>query len=383
MKKNKYEYQRYNQYFAQTANYMEDMTSLEFAELGAKEVQPIYRGLSFKADKESLYRILYQSRLATRIIAPLISFDCHSEKYLYSQTGNIDWSEIFSLEESFAINANVSDSKIKHSHYAGQVMKDAIVDQFRKKYDKRPDYDQKEPDVRFSLHIHRNRVNIGLDLSLTSMHKRGYRSRGVLAPLQETLGAAIIRYSKWEGERPLIDPFCGSGTLLAEALMLYCRIPAGYLRKKWGVNHLPDYSERLFKEVVEKANSRIRELPQDLIYGSDVSDMAVERCINNLSVLPYGDRVEVIRKDFRALPPIENSTIITNPPYGVRLGDDSGVKKLYNELGDFFKQKCKGSTAYVLAGNKELASELRLRADRTRRFKNADIETQIVKLKLY
>ncbi len=383
MKNRKYEYQKYNQYFAQTANYMEDMTALEFAELGAKEVQPIYRGLSFKAGKESLYRILYQSRLATRIIAPLISFDCHSEKYLYRQTGNIDWSEIFSLDEAFAINSNVSDSKIKHSHYAGQIMKDAIVDQFRNKFNRRPDYDQKEPDVRLSLHIHRNKVNIGLDLSLTSMHKRGYRSRGVMAPLQETLGAAIIRYSKWNGEVPLIDPFCGSGTLLAEALMHYCNIPAGYLRKKWGVKYLPDFNARVFEDVVATANAQIRELPEGLITGSDVSDIAVERCIGNLAALPYGDRIKVERRDFRAIKAISDSTIVTNPPYGVRLGDNSRVKQLYNELGDFFKQRCKGSTAYVLAGSKSLASELRLRADRTRRFKNADIEVQIVKLKLY
>ena len=378
-----YEYIHHGYFFAQTANYLEDMTSLEFAELGASEVKPIYRGLSFKADKESLYRILYQTRLASRIIAPLKSFDCHSDKYLYSQTGNIDWSEIFSNEDSFAINANVSDSKIKHSIYAAQVMKDAIVDQFRKKTGERPNYDQKDPDLRLSLHIHKNHASIGLDLSLTSLHKRGYRLRGVMAPLQETLGAAIIRFSKWDGETPLVDPFCGSGTLLSEGLMHYCRIPAGYLRKKWGLRYLPDYDAKIFDKVVSTAKAGIRPLPEGLISGSDISSDAVFVCRDNLACLPGGEKIKIEIMDFKKHSPIENSTIVTNLPYGVRLGDNAQAKQLYNQLGDYLKNKCKGTTAYIMVGDKNLTKELRLRATRTRRFKNGDLETQLAKLSMY
>ncbi len=244
-----YEYLKNGRYFAQAASSLEEMAADEFIELGADDAKAIYRGISFTAHKSALYRILYESRLASRIIAPLFSFSCHSEKYLNQMAGKIEWSDFLSLEQSFAINSNVADSNIKHSKYAAQVMKDAIVDQFRENTGARPNYNQKEPDVRFSLHIHRNWVNIGLDLSLTSLHKRGYRVVGVTAPLQETLGAAIIKYSKWNGETPFSDPCCGSRTSLIEAMMHYCPIPAGYFKKFWGGTALPEFEGEPLKTV--------------------------------------------------------------------------------------------------------------------------------------
>jgi putative N6-adenine-specific DNA methylase len=379
----KFEYMKYHRYFAQTANSIEEMAALELSELGAEKVTVGYRGIAFEADKETLYRVLYESRLITRVIAPLINFACHSEKYLYQQVGNINWSDLFSTKQSFAINANVADSNIKNSLYAGQVMKDAIADQFRAKTGERPDYKQKEPDIRFSLHIYRNRVDIGMDVSLTSMHKRGYRVRGGAAPLQETLAAAIIRYTKWDGENPLEDPCCGTGTLIAEALMKYCRIPAGYLRRQWGLSSLPDFDVDLFNKVKDRADAEIRPLPRNLLYGSDISGMACDVTRENLSQLPGGENVKINKRDFHEHSHIINSTIVTNLPYGVRLGNLEETRLLYNDFGDFLKIKCKGSTAYVLIGDKSLAQELRLRANRTRKFKNGDIEALLLKLDLY
>jgi len=378
-----YEYQKNQRYFAQAANSLEEMTAEEFLELGADDAKAIYRGISFTAHKSALYRILYESRLASRIIAPLFSFSCHSEKYLYQMAAKINWSDFITLDQAFAINTNVADSNIKHSLYASQVMKDAIVDQFREKTGERPNYNQKQPDVRFSLHIHRNFVNIGLDLSLTALHKRGYRVVGAVAPLQETLGAAIIRYSKWNGETPLVDPCCGSGTLLAEAMMHYCHIPAGYFRNFWGVTALPDYDEKLFKTVQSRAKEKIIPLPRGLISGSDISGMAADASRENLSRLPGGENVAITKTDFRYHKSIENSTIVTNLPFGVRLGSSAETVKLYNEFGDFLKHECKGSTAFVLVANKEIGGEIRLRTKRTRKMKNADLESILLKLELY
>jgi len=212
-------------YFAVVAGSLERHASQELESLGAEVLKVHSRGLDFMAELPVLYRILYCARLIQRVLQPILSFNCHSYKYLYNQARkNIDWSEIFELTNSFGINCNVSNSFTRHSLYSSQILKDAICDSFRDKYGARPNYSNREPDILFNLHIHENRATISLDILGLSMHKRGYRQHSVEAPLQETLAAAMVKLSGWEGDEPLYDPMCGSGTILAEAHMHYCRI---------------------------------------------------------------------------------------------------------------------------------------------------------------
>jgi len=214
-----YTYQKTSRYFAQLPEEFKELVSAELTELGAYDIKPAFRGLHFSADQESIYRIVYSSRMLTRVLAPLLTFDCHSDRYLYKTVRNIEWSELFGLDQTFAINANVSDSQITHSKFAALRMKDAIVDQFRDATGERPNIDTQNPDVQLNLHIHKDWASLYLDLGGASLHKRGYRVASVDAPLQETLAAAIVKLTAWDGATPLIDPMCGSGTLLAEALM--------------------------------------------------------------------------------------------------------------------------------------------------------------------
>lgn len=376
------EYQRNGRYFAQIAGSLEKIAAEEFRELGAGNVQTTYRGLSFTAGSTVLYRILYQSRLAMRILAPLISFKCHSEKYLYKTAMDIAWMDIFPPEKSFAINSNVSGSGIKNSLYAGQVLKDAICDVFRDRYKRRPDYNQKRADVRFSLHIRNNWANISLDISGDSLHKRGYRQKAGAAPLQETLAAAMVRLSLWNGEETFCDPFCGSGTILCEALMQYCRIPAGYLRQNWGVFYLPDFDITTWNEVQHQAKTEIRDLPPGLLAGSDVSEYAVKIAKMNCSSFPQGKNIKIEKTDFRRIESLPNMVIVTNPPYGKRLAAGS-AEKLMTELGDFLKNKCQGSRAYILAGSKDIAHHLHLRTKMNKLLKNGDIESRLLRVDLY
>ena len=196
-----------------------------------------------------MYRVNYMTRLATRVLAPLLTFDCHSDKYLYKTAYSIPWSELLSVKSTFAIDANVTASRIKHSQYAAQKLKDAIVDQFREESGVRPNVETRDPDIWLNLFIRNNKATISFDTSGGSLHRRGYRVASVEAPMQETVAAAIIRYTGWDGARQLYDPMCGSGTLLAEAAMHYCRIPAGYLRKKFGFMRLPDFNNSLWKKI--------------------------------------------------------------------------------------------------------------------------------------
>ncbi|HEY5652867.1 MAG TPA: THUMP domain-containing protein, partial [Pontiella sp.] len=214
-----YLYQKTEQYFGQLASGSESCGEAELKKLGATGIRRGYLGFYFCADQRTIYNIVYCSRIFSRILAPLIAFDCHSEKYLYKTAQNIDWSEFLTLTKTFAITANVAKSNIRNSQYAGQILKDAIVDQFREKTTQRPNVDTKYPDLLLNLYIHENKARISVDLGGGSLHKRGYRSESVEAPMQETLAATILQLTKWTGEQPLYDPFCGSGTLLCEAFM--------------------------------------------------------------------------------------------------------------------------------------------------------------------
>ena len=238
-----FSYQKSGRYFAQVAQGLEDMGRKELQKLGAQEIKSAFKGFYFSADKATLYRLNYCSRFLSRILAPLIRFDCHSDKYLYKTASKINWQSLIELKNTFAVRANVSHSKITHSQFAALRLKDAIVDAFRKNTGKRPNVDTREPDILFNLHIQNNKATIYLDTSGASLHRRAYRQKSIAAPMQEIVAAAIISLSGWNGSRPLLDPMCGSGTLLCEAMMHYCRIPAGFLRNKFGFTALPDFDE--------------------------------------------------------------------------------------------------------------------------------------------
>jgi len=376
-------YQKSGRYFAQVAQGLEDLARKEMQQLGAQEIKPGYRGLYFSADKASLYRLNYCSRYLSRILAPLIRFDCHSDKYLYKTASSIDWLSLIDLHNTFAVKANVSHSKITHSQFAALRLKDAIVDVFRKKTGKRPDIDTREPDVLLNLHIQNNKATIYLDTSGSSLHRRGYRQKSIIAPMQEIVAAAIIHLSGWDGSRPLVDPMCGSGTLLCEAMMHYCRIPAGFLRKKFGFASLPDFDEKIWAAVKKKEDSRIRILPHGLIRGSDSSADAVKATKDNTSCFEQGGNIELSVNSFQNLGSVENSVIISNPPHGIRLNADENINGLMKQLGNFLKQKCTGSEVYLYFGNRELIKNIGLKPTWKKIIVSGGQDGRLVKYNIY
>ena len=376
-------YQKNNSYFAQVAENVEPLAERELAGLGATQINPVYRGVYFTAAPEALYRIVYQTRLCTRVLAPLLHFDCHSTKYLYKTALTIPWVELFDREQTFVITATVSDSLITHSQYAALCLKDAIVDQFQEKFGARPNVDKRNPDLVFNLHIHKNTAVISLDASGASLHRRGYRQEAVEAPMQESLAATIIALTEWDGGRRLIDPLCGSGTLLCEALMRYCRIPAAYLRKSFGFMRFPDYDAEVWHQVKEEADAQIRALPDGLLLGSDVAKPAVKAARINLGQLPYGKDVAVRSGRFQDLEPISDAVIVANPPYGVRLGAQAEAAALVGELGSFLKHKCTGSTAYLYFGDRELVKKIGLKPAWKKPLNNGGLDGVLAKYEMY
>ncbi|MFK7848156.1 MAG: class I SAM-dependent RNA methyltransferase [Rhodothermales bacterium] len=382
-KNNVYQYQQANRYFAQIAGGLEPAGAEELASLGAKNISESYRGAYFNADKATLYRVNYQSRLATRILAPLLEFDCHSDKYLYKTAQSMQWTDFMGNEDTFAVFANVSNSNISHSKFAALRLKDAIVDQFREHTGERPNIDTRNPDLWINLHIEDNHATISLDTSGGSLHRRGYRVDSNKAPIQETVGAAIIKYSEWDGSTKLYDPFCGSGTLLFEGLMHYANIPAGYLRKHFGFERMPDYDASLWQEVRAEIDALIREVPEGLIAGSDRDRPSIEMAKENAKQLVHGEHIKFGVSDFRALDNFEGYTIVTNPPYGIRMGDSEMMAEFYKSIGDFLKQKCTGTNAYIYFGNREWIKKVGLRPTWKKPLVNGALDGRLVKYEMY
>lgn len=377
------EYQKNNRFFAQVTGKMESLCEQELRELGAEKNKVAYRGIYFTADKAALYRINYMSRLVTRVLAPLLTFSCDSAHYLTKTAASVKWDEIFSLDKTFAITATVSNSSITHSLYASQCLKDGIVDYFTAKYGKRPNVNRKNPDIRFNLHIERNKAVISLDTSGESLHKRGYRQSSVEAPMQETLAAALVRLSGWNGESPLWDCMCGSGTILCEALMHYCRIPAQYLRRDFGFYLLPDFDRNVWERVREECNKNIRTMPRDLLRGSDKSRKAIEVTMENMRRLPSHEAVELSCMPFQKVSSYEQGIIVSNPPYGIRQGDKEEVKVLYKELGDFLKKKCCGTSAYLYIGDTSLRKYIGLKPSQKIPLVNGALMGELLRIDSY
>lgn len=377
-----YEYKEKG-FFAQATGKMEDLCGEELAGLGATEIKPVYKGVYFKAEITDIYKINYTSRLLSRVLAPLVTFPCHTTDILIKQAKKIRWEDFCSLDKTFSISSSVSKSRITNSLYASQCLKDGIADYFRDKYGKRPDVEVTNPDVRFNLHIEKDTATISLDTSGESLHKRGYRLLAGEAPMQETLAAAIIRLSKWDGESQLWDPMCGSGTILCEALMHYCRIPAQNLREKFGFYNLPEFDPVIWRKMKEEIDKNIRPLPKGIIAGSDQSQKAIDVAADNLSRLPYSNSVSLSCKPFQQVSEFEEGTLVVNPPYGIRLGELKEVEILYKELGDFLKTNCNGTSAFIYTGNPVLRKSIGLKTTRRIHLDNGKLEGVLLQIDSY
>ncbi|WP_299983786.1 class I SAM-dependent RNA methyltransferase [Desulfobacula sp.] len=378
-----YLYEKKSLFFAQVAESVKDIAIKELKELGGYDLKPVFRGIWFKASKKDFYRINYFSRLVSRILAPLVSFECHDKDDLYKAAKKIRWEEFFTLKDTFSIVANVSESEITHSNFAGLRVKDAIADYFRDRTNKRPNVDSKDPYIIINLHLHKNLATLGIDTSGGPLHKRGYREESVSAPMQETIAASIIRLSEWDGKVPLYDPMCGSGTLLCEALMKYCRIPAQVFRTRFGFERLPDFDANLWEQIKKESRDNFRELKKNMIAGSDVSEHSVNAVKTNIMGLHFGSEISIEQKDFQDIESIDNSVIVTNPPYGIRMGKDQNLNKFYQNFGLFLKNKCKKSTAFVYFGEPKYIKKVPLSPSWKRPLKIGGLDGKLVKYELY
>ena len=344
-------------YFATCARGLEPVLAGELRDLGTSDVEPGRGGVGFAGDKATLYRANLWLRTAIRVLMPVLEAPVTSPEDLYDAVRSVDWSHFLTPDHTLAVDCNVRDSRITHSKYAALKTKDAICDQFVEHHGRRPSVDVDEPMVGLNLHIYRDQAVLSLDSSGESLHKRGYRTILSRAPLNESLAAALIFLTGWQGHTAFADPLCGSGTLPIEAAWMALRRPPGLTRRRFGFQGWMDFDVELWAELRDEARQGVLRELQTPIAGSDIRRDAITFSINCACAAGIGRLVRFERRDVRDFQPPAGSpgTIICNPPYGQRIGDEKALRDLYRTLGEVFRQRCAGWSVCVFTGNAALA----------------------------
>ncbi len=358
-------------FFASCSKGVEDLLQSELEHLGLPGLSIGNGGVHFSGSLEGAYRACLWSRLASRILLKLAEFTVADEDQLYNAIQHIDWSEHMAVSDSFAIDCFSSHSQISNSHYATLRIKDAIVDQFKEKTGIRPDVVRERPSIRVNVYITEQKVITYLDLSGEALHRRGYRQRGGIAPLRETLAAAILYRAKWRdfarrGD-PLFDPMCGSATLLIEAAMMTADMAPGLLRDYYGFMGWQQFDEKQWQVIIQQAkdglDERIEQLPT--IIGCDYSASILAIAQQNIQAAGLSAKIKLEQMDTTTAMPAmvsSNGLIITNPPYGKRLGQVQPLRTLYLRLGKMLKQAFPGWTAVIFTSEESLAKNISLRS---------------------
>ena len=360
---------------------LEGILADEIRNLGGQEIKKENRAVRFTGNKEHIYRINYHARTALKILVPITVFQAKNEEELYRNTLRTDWSNIFSANQNFAIDSVVFSEKFKHSHYVALKVKDAIVDQFRDKYGKRPSIETRNPDIQINVHIADTRCTISFDSTGPSLHKRGYRKSHGPASLNEVLAAGMILMSGWDGSTSFYDPMCGSGTLLIEAALIGYGIPPGSYRRKFLFENWKDFDASLFEKVKTEEFSTKKNAPE--IIGMDSLATQIRTARENLQNAGLSEKIKLKILDLdEARPNHQSGTVIMNPPYGVRVKSPDLIN-LYNEIGNSLKHNFTGFDAWILSGNINALKSIGLRPSKKVTLFNGDIKCLYQKYDLY
>lgn len=365
-------------YFATTARGFEEMLKVELEQICQAECKIAQGGVHFTTSQKGVYQALLHSRLASRILLPLITTKIFSDTDLYSSIVSYNWLELFDARDTFFVDFNGTNQDIRHTQFGAMRVKDGIVDYFERKGFARPTVDKIQPDVRLHVYLDRETVVISLDLSGDALHLRGYREETGKAPLRETLAAAIILRSGWKKGTPLVDPMCGSGTLLIEAAQMQANIAPQLHRKKWGFDFWKGHQTELWQEVVTEAQQAVN-TEQNIanFFGFDLDHRVLQKAKQNAKNAGVDHLIHFQQGDIAGLknPVTEQvGTVVCNPPYGERLGTTPALIALYSVFGQRLKQQFAGWNASIFSGEPELLNCLRLRSSRQFKAKNGPLD---------
>ena len=368
---------------AKTFQGLEVTLASEITALGGQDVKILKRAVSFNANKELLYKANLCCRTAIRILQPILKFEARNEEQLYEEIYKFKWKNFLTCDQTFSIDANVYSDFFRHSKYVALKAKDAIVDGFRDEFERRPSVDVIHPNLQIDIYNTGATFVVSIDSSGESLHKRGYRgSTQHKAPLNEILAAGLILLSGWDKTIPLIDPMCGSATLLIEAAMIGLNIPPNILRKEFGFMRWNNFDKALWNKILDEANNKIED-HRLRIRGTDVAGVAVDIAKESIMMLRLTHAISIEKKAFEDLETDwKNGMIIANPPYGERL-EKKNIEDFYTMIGDNLKKRFTGYTAWIFSGNFDALKNIGLRASQKIVLHNGPIECKFQKYELF
>lgn len=375
------------EYFAPCTLGVELALAQELRELGAQEIAIRGGGAAFSGDRRLGYAANLWLRSAIRVQDLLLRAPTRGKEQLYAAASRIDWTQLMDVDQTLAVDASVRDSALTHSSFAALTVKDAIVDQFRQRFGKRPNVDTENPDLPLKLVLQRDTMTLWRNWTGDTLHKRGYRPIQVKSPLNEATAAGLLLLSGWDRRSPLVDPMCGSGTFLIEAALLAADRAPG-LARRFAFERWPDFDGALWRSLQTEARARARKTLPFWLEGADRHPGAIAIAQQSARAAGVGELIRFRLADAAAWTPDaaatsdatskKNFTVLCNPPYGERLGEGEDLADSWKALSKFLRERCSGQRAFVLSGNAELTKLLGLRRTRQIPVMNGPIECRFL-----
>ena len=355
---------------------LEEAGCAELEALGARAVQPLRRAAAFQADMACLYRLHLQARLPFRLLREVGRFPCQGRNDLYDGVQQaLDWERWLHPSMTFRVDVTGTAPGLNHSHFSALQVKNALVDRQRDLWGERSSIDLEDPDLSLHLHLNRGQAVLSLDGSGGSLHRRGYRAAMGAAPLKENLAAGLIRLTSWDGSVPLVDPCCGSGILLIEAVAMALQQAPG-LNRSFALEGWADFAPELWERECQRARERERsgrQLPP--ILGFEEDPQIADQARTNVEAAGLSDLISIRTGSFeQQMLPVGPGVLVCNPPYGQRIGADDDLEQLYRGLGQFAREQASGWQFWLLSGNAAITGALRLKASRRIPISNGGID---------
>ena len=368
---------------AKTFYGFEEILSKELLKLGAQNIEKGSRSVSFYGDKGFMYKANLSLRTAIKILKPIKSFKFKDQDDFYNKIYKVDWEKYLDKDGSFLVSSIVFHSNLfNHSKYVSLKVKDAVVDRFRDLFKCRPNIDLIQPDLKINIHVNKNTCNVSLDSSGESLHKRGYKAFGTIAPINEVLAAGIILMSEWKADSDFLDPMCGGGTILIEAAMIACNIAPNLNRKEFAFEKWKDWDEELF-ELIEKSVIKKAVKFHHKIYGYDISGLAIKKAKENIKNAELEINIIVEKRDFFTTKKKNenNLHVLFNPPYNKRISYD--IKDMYTNIGNTLKNNYSDSNVWLITSNIEAIKKIELHPSKKIKLFNANLESRLVNYEIY
>lgn len=370
-------------FFSPCPRGLEAVLAEELSALGAKAVEPTHGGVGFKGDWPTCYRVNLESRIATRVLWKITEGRYRGEEDIYRIAYAPTWARWFTPDETIRVYVTAQRSPLKSLEFVTLRIKDAVCDHFRTVSGKRPSVDTANPDIRVHAFLTKDTVSLYLDTSGEPLYKRGFKHAAVEAPLKENLAAGILRLAGWMPGEPLVDPMCGSGTFLIEAAQMSLDVAPG-LGRHFGFEKLKNFDRPAWATLRQAAEARRKPAQALAIYGSDLVAEQVRRAGVNLKAAGLEGCVRLMQADLLELdPPAEAGVMVTNPPYGVRIGEESELAAFYPELGDALKAHWAGWRCHFLSADPALPKGMGLKASRRTPLFNGALECRLYEYRMF